>query len=175
MLGQCWEGNANAHTGVDSALAEVVAIAFGPVENAFRVLDTAIFITLLVAGIECLARSQGGRIYFGLQSHGPEPNTTGSVRRLVTLCSESGSRERDGLVFRSFPPLHSVLGPQHTYSVSLTFRVCLPSSAKPLWKHLPKHSQRSVSMVILNPIKLTMRINLHSHHRHRSTTERCSP
>jgi hypothetical protein len=34
-----------------------------------------------------------------------------------------------------------------------------PIQIKPLWKHFHKHAQRCVAMVILNPVKLTKKIN----------------
>lgn len=42
--------------------------------------------------------------------------------------------------------------------LSPTFRTCLSSSVKPLWKHPSKIQPRCVSSEILNPIKVKMRI-----------------
>lgn len=42
--------------------------------------------------------------------------------------------------------------------LSSTFRTCLISSVKPLWKHPSKIQPRCVSSEILNPIKVKMRI-----------------
>lgn len=42
-----------------------------------------------------------------------------------------------------------------------SFRVHSPCSVKPFWKHSLRDTHRCVSMVILNAVKLTMKINNH--------------
>lgn len=54
---------------------------------------------------------------------------------------------------------HSVWDPR-PQAVSPTYRRGLPSSVKPLWKHLHRHMWRWVSVVIQNPVKLTVNINI---------------
>lgn len=44
-----------------------------------------------------------------------------------------------------------------------TFRMGLPSSHKPLYKQLDRHTQPCVSWVILNPITLTIKNNTHKY------------
>lgn len=45
---------------------------------------------------------------------------------------------------------------QHTGMVPTMLRVSLPSSAKSLLKHTHRYTQKSVSTVILNLVKLTI-------------------
>lgn len=47
--------------------------------------------------------------------------------------------------------------------VTPTFRLSLPFSIKFFWKCPHKHAQRRVSIVILNPINLTVEINCYRH------------
>lgn len=43
------------------------------------------------------------------------------------------------------------------------FEVGLPISVKPFWKHYHRRIQNCISMPVLNPIKLTMKINHHTY------------
>lgn len=38
-----------------------------------------------------------------------------------------------------------------------TFRTSLLSLVKPLWKNLHRHTQKCLSIVIINPVKLTVK------------------
>lgn len=58
------------------------------------------------------------------------------------------------LYFLSWTLPHGMLPP--------TSKMALSVLQKPFWAHLHRYSQRCVSMVILNPVKLTTRINHHS-------------
>lgn len=49
-------------------------------------------------------------------------------------------------------------GPLIHAMVSVKFRVVVPSSVNPLWKHPHKCTTFSVAWVIINPVKMTMKI-----------------
>lgn len=42
------------------------------------------------------------------------------------------------------------------------FRSTLPFSVKPFWKNIPRHTQRCLSIVTVNPIKLRVEIKYHT-------------
>lgn len=78
------------------------------------------------------------------------------LRYLVALNPQSGSRQRCLVYFlfviQSGMPDHRAVLP--------TFRGGLPSLVKPFWKHLHRHTWRWTSVVIQNPVKLTVKINI---------------
>lgn len=57
----------------------------------------------------------------------------------------------------------SVLGTLRPYLCSGN---ALSPPLKPFWKHAHRHTQRCVAMAILNPVKLTEKINQHSSRPH---------
>jgi hypothetical protein len=59
--------------------------------------------------------------------------------------------------FALFPPGFIQSGIQAQGMVLHTFRVGFPSSVKLLWKYPPRHTQRYIFQVILNPVKLTLK------------------
>ena len=82
-----------------------------------------------------------------------------SVRQLL-LYPQTGSRVLTSAAPLAFsvhqsqvPALRMVLPTQRAY---------LPSSVKPFWKHSHRHTQKRVSIVILNSVKLTIKTSHYS-------------
>lgn len=74
------------------------------------------------------------------------------------LAISQEAKEMSGCLLSSLPSPTLRLAEPPAYRMVLpTFRVRLPCSAKPFWKHL----HRCVSMVILNLIKQTLKSNHH--------------
>lgn len=72
------------------------------------------------------------------------------MRELVPFRPQSPRRETNASAQLTFSVLFTVLSrtPAHC-RVPPTFRVDPPCSVKPFWKHLRRHAQRYVSVVIL--------------------------
>lgn len=85
----------------------------------------------------------GGTVVHHGGSHGGK-----SVR-----CPQSGSRDPRTQMLNSFLLLFSIGPPAHRM-VPPAFKVGLLTSISPIWKLPPRHTERFVSMVILNATKL---------------------
>lgn len=103
--------------------------------------------------------SQGKKVYFDIHvevivrdgREGMVAAAGGDWLHCV-LCQEAGWTP----VLGSLPHLYSVCNSVQGMVLS-TFRMGLPFLAEPFWKHPHKRSQRYVHLLILNPVKLTVK------------------
>lgn len=115
--------------------------------------------------------------YFGSVFEGTVHHDKGTVASHIVL---SVKKQREISTQFTFSFLFS-LGPSPFYTVwdhdclmaLPTFKMKLPSSVKPFWKHTHRHILSCVSMMILNLVRLTMNSGQQKSHRHTFQVKHC--